>query len=118
MIAPLLVFAAAHRDDHATPAWHPEHRGRLDAALAGVHEVVRLQRRVRGLLARVSAPILIAHGARDRTADPADAAAIEGAVASTVRERRVFEASGHVVPGDRDGAQLAAAVAGFLGRFA
>jgi acetoin utilization deacetylase AcuC-like enzyme len=34
----LIVFAAAELDDHGTPAWHPEHRGRLDAALAGIHE--------------------------------------------------------------------------------
>lgn len=33
-----MVFAAAELDDHQTPSWHPEHRGRLDAALAGVHE--------------------------------------------------------------------------------
>lgn len=38
MNAPLIVFAAAEQDDHETPTWHPEHRGRLDAALAGVHE--------------------------------------------------------------------------------
>ena len=38
MTAPLLVFAAPEQDDHATPSWHPEHRGRLDAALGGVHE--------------------------------------------------------------------------------
>jgi acetoin utilization deacetylase AcuC-like enzyme len=35
---PLIVFAAADLDHHETPSWHPEHRGRLDAALAGVHE--------------------------------------------------------------------------------
>jgi carboxylesterase len=86
--------------------------------LAGVHELLRLQRRVRGLLPRVTAPILIAHGALDRTANPADAATIEAAVASAVRERLVLEASGHVVPVDRDGARLAAAVAAFFGRFA
>ena len=33
-----MVFAAAELDDHATPAWHPEHKGRLDAALSGIHE--------------------------------------------------------------------------------
>ena len=33
-----MVFAAAEHDEHRTPDWHPEHRGRLDAALAGVHE--------------------------------------------------------------------------------
>lgn len=36
--SPLIVFAAAELDDHGTPSWHPEHKGRLDAALAGVHE--------------------------------------------------------------------------------
>jgi len=35
---PLIVFTGAETDDHETPVWHPEHRGRLDAALAGVHE--------------------------------------------------------------------------------
>jgi acetoin utilization deacetylase AcuC-like enzyme len=36
--SPLIVFAAAEHDDHGTPSWHPEHRGRLDAALAGIDE--------------------------------------------------------------------------------
>jgi acetoin utilization deacetylase AcuC-like enzyme len=34
--APIAVFAAADLDDHATPSWHPERPGRLDAALDGV----------------------------------------------------------------------------------
>jgi acetoin utilization deacetylase AcuC-like enzyme len=33
---PLIVFSAADRDAHATPAWHPENQARLDAALAGI----------------------------------------------------------------------------------
>jgi acetoin utilization deacetylase AcuC-like enzyme len=33
-----MVFAAAELDEHATPEWHPEHRGRLDASLAGIGE--------------------------------------------------------------------------------
>ncbi len=36
MASPLLVISAADRDEHETPAWHPEHRGRLDSALAGL----------------------------------------------------------------------------------
>ena len=36
--SPLIVFSAAELDDHDTPPWHPEHRGRLDAALAGVDQ--------------------------------------------------------------------------------
>lgn len=35
---PLVVFSAADQDHHDTPEWHPEHRARLDAALAGVAE--------------------------------------------------------------------------------
>jgi acetoin utilization deacetylase AcuC-like enzyme len=35
---PLAVFTAPELDDHATPAWHPEHRRRLDGALAGIGE--------------------------------------------------------------------------------
>jgi acetoin utilization deacetylase AcuC-like enzyme len=36
--SPLNVFAAPEFDEHETGSWHPEHRGRLDAALAGIHE--------------------------------------------------------------------------------
>jgi acetoin utilization deacetylase AcuC-like enzyme len=35
---PLAVFTAPELDDHATPAWHPEHRRRLDGALSGIGE--------------------------------------------------------------------------------
>ena len=35
---PLVVVSAADRDEHATPHWHPERRGRVDAALAGIAE--------------------------------------------------------------------------------
>jgi acetoin utilization deacetylase AcuC-like enzyme len=33
---PIAVFAAAERDEHATPAWHPERPSRVRAALAGI----------------------------------------------------------------------------------
>ncbi len=38
MSVPLIVYTGAEHDQHETPEWHPEHRGRLDAALAGIHE--------------------------------------------------------------------------------
>jgi acetoin utilization deacetylase AcuC-like enzyme len=34
--SPLIVFAAPELDGHVTPPGHPEHQGRLDAALAGI----------------------------------------------------------------------------------
>ena len=36
--SPLIVVTAPALDDHDTPPWHPEHRGRLVAAVAGVDE--------------------------------------------------------------------------------
>ena len=38
MTAPITVFANAELDRHATPDWHPERPGRLDASLAGIAE--------------------------------------------------------------------------------
>lgn len=35
---PIAVFAAAELDGHEAPFGHPEHRGRLDASLAGIDE--------------------------------------------------------------------------------
>ena len=85
--------------------------------LAAVHELLRLQRRVRALLPRVAAPLLVAHGAHDRTADPEDSREILERVASREREHLRLEASGHVVPVDVDGPQLAAATVEFLRRY-
>ena len=84
--------------------------------LAAVHELLRLQRRVRAGLSRVRAPILVAHGAHDTTAHPGDARVIVEAVASGVREFLLLEGSAHVVPVDRDGPELAVSVAEFFAR--
>jgi carboxylesterase len=84
--------------------------------LAAVHELLRLQRRVRAGLSRVTAPILVAHGAHDTTAQPGDARVILDEVASGVREFVMLESSAHVVPVDRDGPRLALSVAEFFAR--
>ena len=36
MATPIHVFASPDLDEHLTPPWHPERRGRVEAALAGV----------------------------------------------------------------------------------
>lgn len=86
--------------------------------LASVEQLCALQGTVRGLLARVRAPILVAHGRLDATAHPDDARAIVEAVGSHERELLWLESSAHVVPVDRDGPRLAAAVAAHCARFA
>jgi carboxylesterase len=82
--------------------------------LRGVRELLRLQRVARRALPRIKVPILVAHGALDRTANPRDAAAILAAVASSETARFECARSGHVVPVDHDGPALAEAVAEFL----
>jgi carboxylesterase len=101
--------------DPAARARHPSYDV---MPLASVSELIRLQRLVRKRLASVRAPILIAHGAQDRTAAPADAHAIHASVASAERELLLLETSGHVVTVDHDGLRLARATAEFLSRFA
>lgn len=100
--------------DAAARARHPSYDV---MPLHSVHELMRLQRRVRGGLSAIRAPILVAHGAHDRTADPADARRIFDAVSSEVREHYVCAASAHVVPVDHDGAELGRRTAEFIGRF-
>lgn len=82
--------------------------------LRGVHELMRLQGWVRPRLGRVRCPILVAHGAHDTTADPADAREILAGVASERHELLILEGSAHNVAVDHDGPRLAEAAADFL----
>ncbi len=98
------------RDD-AARARHP---GIKTMPLAAVHELIRLQRVVQRSMAKITAPILIAHGALDRTANPRDARTILAGVNSGARELNLYEHSGHVVPVDIDRDALASDVGSFL----
>jgi carboxylesterase len=100
--------------DIRDPAARARHAGYRSMPLNSVHELQRLQRRVRPQLARITAPILVAHGVHDRTASPRDAIEIRDSVSSEVREYLLLAASGHIVPVDFDGPALAQAIAEFL----
>jgi len=102
--------------DIRDPVARARHAGYRVMPLNSVHELQRLQRRVRPQLVRITAPILVAHGMHDRTANPKDAVEIRDSVSSEVREYLLLAASGHVVPVDFDGPALALAVAEFLAR--
>ncbi len=108
-------FAAKRRGsdirDEAARRRHPSYPV---MPLAGVHQLLQLQRRVRAVLHRVRAPILVAHGAHDVTARPADARSIASGVGSSRRELRILRDSAHVVPVDHDGEALCRGVAAFL----
>ena len=97
--------------DEAARLRHPSHDV---MPLASVHELMRLQRRVRARLHQVTSPLLVAHGAHDRTASPADAEEILSGVGSQVRESLLLSDSGHVVTVDHDAPELAAAIVRFF----
>jgi len=100
--------------DICDPRAHRLHPSYDVMPLASVRELQRLQRRVRGQLQRVTAPILVAHGELDITANPEDARAIIAGVKSPERRLLLLPRSGHVVPVDRDGPELGTQVADFL----
>lgn len=101
--------------DIRDPAARARHPSYPVMPLAAVRQLQHLQRRVRRGLARVKVPLLVAHGAHDRTANPADAQEIMAAVGSAERAHLVLEDSAHIVPVDRDGPALAGAMVRFLG---
>lgn len=102
--------------DIRDPEARARHPGYPVMPVAAVHELQRLQRQVRPVLSRITAPLLVAHGAHDRTANPDDARRVFDAVASDEKELLLLESSGHVVPVDFDGPHLASTAADFLAR--
>lgn len=83
---------------------------------SAVAELISLQSEVIPDLARVHAPILVAHGRLDQTARPRDAKRIFEDVGSSDKELFYLERSGHVATVDYDGPALARAAADFLVR--
>ncbi len=123
LLIPLLKWIMPMRSkkggpDIRDPAARERHPGYDLMPLAAVHELIRLQRRVRGRLARISAPVFVAHGSHDSTANPEDARVIHREVRSASKRVEFYSESAHVVPVDFDGAKLALAVADFLGGLA
>lgn len=84
---------------------------------ACVHELIRLQREVVPRLAEIRQPILVAHGLRDKTANPKDAERIHAGVSTPEADKALLllERSGHIAPVDYDGPALCRAAADFLG---
>ncbi|MGB0620435.1 MAG: alpha/beta hydrolase [Myxococcota bacterium] len=121
-LLPLIRLFAKGRAKGVSDLADPEARARHPhfpmMPFDAVRELVRLQGEVIPDLGRITAPILVAHGERDKTAAPKDATEIHRAVATADADKELFllARSGHVVPVDYDGPALCAAAADFLSR--
>jgi carboxylesterase len=79
--------------------------------MRSINEFVHLLREVRDELAAIRAPVLVLHGGRDRTIDPANASEIERRlVCSSDVARVIFPRSGHGMSVDVDREQINARV--------
>ncbi|WP_313992578.1 alpha/beta fold hydrolase [uncultured Selenomonas sp.] len=66
--------------------------------LISIHEMMDVIAVLRREIGRVTVPILIAHGARDHTADPRSADYLYEHVGSTQREKYILPDAGHLLP--------------------
>ena len=74
----------------AEPGARERHPSMPIMPAASVHQLIRLQRVVRRSLGDVRVPLLVAHGALDNTANPADLETLPGSVGIARRERLVL----------------------------
>ena len=111
VLAPFVPFIRKKEmgDD---PLW----QGYAVYPLKGARELLRLQRHVRGLLARTNAPILIVQGRLDATVDPSAAEIVHREVRSVVKELYWMPGSQHCVIIDREREQVNRLTLTFLRR--
>jgi carboxylesterase len=102
--------------DIADPAARATSRSYPVMPLSALLELIRLQKTVRGELARVRAPALLLHGRHDHSVPVADLERLRAGLGSRHVETRVLERSRHVVTLDYDRDQVATLAAEFLAR--
>ncbi|HUJ24822.1 MAG TPA: alpha/beta fold hydrolase [Myxococcales bacterium] len=77
-------------------------------------ELFALSRESLAMAKRVRAPVLILHGARDRTVSPSGARRLARLLASPRVEVRILPESGHVLPLDVESAEVCRSVVSFF----
>jgi carboxylesterase len=115
-LARRLVRMLPKRPAIADPEARARHPGYDRMPLAAVAELMELSRSVESELAAVTAPLLLLYGRKDPTVAPANAGLVLAGVRSTDRALHILERSQHVLPVDRDRAEVAERVASFFQR--
>ena len=101
------------------PAGVESRRTRADGSYAGIplswaRELHKLSGEAFDDASQVRVPTLLLHGGRDATAAPLGARLLAGRLGSNEVQLRIFPESGHVLPLDRDSAQVCRAVVSFF----
>lgn len=115
-VRPFKKFRKKRASGIREPAARARHPGLSAMPLSSVAQLIELGAIVAENLARIHTPILVAHGALDRTARPRDAERIHAEVGSKEKELFLLPRSDHVATVDYDGPVLARAAADFLAR--
>ncbi len=102
--------------DFDDPAVVAQLRRGIRISTRSIYEVVRLGRRVRRDLRRVTVPALIMQGRLDTTVQPISAQHIYNLIGTTDKELAWFERSGHLLPNDLEHEQVSASIASWLDR--
>ncbi len=115
-LARRIVRSLPKRPAIADPDARARHPGYDRMPLDAVAEFAALTRQVEGELGAVTAPLLLLYGRHDPMVSPANAARVLESVGSSDRALHFLERSQHVLPVDRDRAEVATRVVDFFER--
>ena len=101
-------------DGEDAPSLYSQRPAYDEIPLRALASMIRLQQRVRAELPRIQAPAVILDGGRDLTVSAGAAAVVESGLASPIKHRLRFSASGHILTEDVDAAAVIAAVERFF----
>ncbi len=114
-LTPRFRFVPKGDSDVADPQMRAETPSYRQIPLRAVHQLLQLQRHVRGLLPRVAQPLLVLHSQQDHTCPVANVDLLRRRVPGPV-ETQLLARSYHVVSVDVERDDVAAAVADFTAR--
>jgi len=115
-LRPLLRLPRKRRDDEALGDLRLQNPSYDVVPMSGIVELVRRLPAIAAALPAIRVPTLVAHGAKDPTAEPAGGRAVYERLGATDKEWLLLERSLHVITLDTERGMLATAVTRFFDR--